>query len=181
MRLWKRRSGVGSRPFADAFRSTRRGRATLCLAAALLLAAPPPAVASARIDGLARVTDEGHLVLAGRTVVLAGIDIPTFDRTCRREVPPFRCGPRAVLILDQKVRGFVQCDLTGERARHLLEGRCTITGRRLFDERVDLAAELLREGWAFARDDAPGLYRSYERLARSREIGIWRDSAVRIR
>lgn len=134
-----------------------------------------------RIDGLARVTDEGHLVLAGRTVALAGIDIPTFDRTCRREVPPFRCGPRAVLILDQKVRGFVHCELTGERASRLLEGRCTVAGRRLFDDRVDLAAELLREGWAFARDDAPGLYRSYERMARRRAIGIWRDAVEQLR
>jgi endonuclease YncB( thermonuclease family) len=40
---------------------------------------------------------------------------------------------------------------------------------------------MLQEGWAFARDDAPSLYRALERMARSREIGIWRDAAVDLR
>lgn len=149
--------------------------------AAVLLAALPLAASSRSLDGLARVTNDGHLVLAGREVALAGIDVPTFDRVCRQTLTPLRCGPRAVLILDAKVSGFVHCDILGERRDGVLEGRCTIAGRRLFDNRIDLAAELLQEGWAFARDDAPGLYRAFERMARSREIGIWRDSAVELR
>lgn len=127
------------------------------------------------------MTDIGNLVLSGREVALAGIDIPTFDRTCLQASTPLRCGPRAVLILDAKVSGFVHCDILGERHDGVLEGRCTVAGRRLFDERIDLAAELLQEGWAFARDDAPSLYRALERMARSREIGIWRDAAVQLR
>lgn len=146
-----------------------------------LLAILPAGAAAWTLDGLARVTDAGHLALGGRVVALAGIDIPTFDRTCRQAIMPLRCGPRAVLILDAKVSGFVHCEITGRRSERLLEGRCTVAGRRLFDDRIDLAAELLQEGWAFARDDAPSLYRALERMARSREIGIWRDAAVDLR
>ena len=127
------------------------------------------------------MNDVGHLVIGGREVALAWIEVPTFDRVCRRTVSPVRCGPPAVLVLDHMVRGFVHCDVTGRRGHRLTEGRCTIAARRLFDARIDLAAELLREGWAFSRDDAPALYRSLERLARRRGIGIWADAAVEFR
>ncbi len=146
----------------------------------LLLGGPHESMAT-EIRGLARVNDRGHLFVAGREVALAGIDLPTYDRTCRQSLGPPRCGPRAVLILDNKVTGFVHCAILGERPDDVLEGRCTVANRRLFDDRIDLAAEMLREGWAFARDDAPGHYRALERLARSREIGIWRDAAVELR
>jgi endonuclease YncB( thermonuclease family) len=137
--------------------------------------------AAQSIEGLARVTDDGHLIVGGREVALAGIEIPTFDRTCRRTVTPTRCGPRAVLILDDKVRGFVHCNVVGKRSAGLTEARCTVAGRRMLDDRIDLAAEMLREGWAFARDDASGSYRALERLARTREVGMWRDAAVNLR
>lgn len=133
------------------------------------------------LEGPARVNNAGNLVIGGREVALAGIDIPTFDRVCRQAVRPIRCGPRAVLILDDKVRGFVNCEVTSQRSERVLEGRCTVAPRRLFDDGVDLAAELLREGWAFARDDAAGLYRSLERMARSRGSGVWSDAFVDIR
>ena len=141
-----------------------------------------PATAGAwTIEGLARVNDAGHLVIGGREVALAWIEVPTFDRVCRRTVGPVRCGPPAVLVLDDMVRGFVHCAITGARRDRLTEGRCTIAARRLLAERLDLAAELLRAGWAFSRDDAPALYRSLERLARRRGIGIWADAAVDFR
>lgn len=158
---------------------TRTGAAAACFVALLGLIAVE--AAERTLEGLARVTDDGHLIVAGREVALAGIDIPTFDRTCRQALLPLRCGPRAVLILDSKVTGFVHCTIVSERRDRVLEGSCTVAGRRLFDDRIDLAAELLREGWAFAREDAPGLYRALERMARSRKIGIWRDAAVDVR
>jgi endonuclease YncB( thermonuclease family) len=130
------------------------------------------------ISGLARVDDDGHLAVAGERIALAGIEVPTFGRVCRRTASPVRCGPPAVLVLDDLVSGFVRCETVSARGPYLLEGRCTVAARRLLDDRIDLAAELLRKGWAFARDDAPGLYRSLERLARTREIGIWSDAAV---
>ena len=148
---------------------------------ALLLAVLPAGASARSVDGLARVSSDGHLVVAGEEIALFGIEIPTFDRVCRRTVTPIRCGPRAVLVLDEMVRGFVRCEVVGMRRPGLPEGRCSIAARRLFDDRIDLAAELLRKGWAFASDGAPGLYRSLERLARAREIGIWADAAIGLR
>lgn len=168
---------------ARVFRSIERlaggvvGRAAL--AVGLIFVATTAAAQS--VDGLARVTDEGHLIVGGREIALAGVEIPTFDRTCRRSITPTRCGPRAVLILDEMVRGFVHCEIVGSSPTGLPEGRCTIAGRRMLDDRIDVAAELLREGWAFARDDASGSYRALERLARTREVGMWNDGVVDFR
>jgi endonuclease YncB( thermonuclease family) len=161
-------------------RSRRAGsfgrRAVLAGSVAWLLAAAVSEAAEARtLSGLARVTDAGTLVVEGREVALAGIDVPTFDRVCRRSLRPVRCGPSAVLILDDLVTGFVQCQPVGRRGTGIIEAQCTVAGRRMLDDRIDLAAELLRQGWAFAREDAPGSYRSLERLARTRGIGIWDD------
>ncbi len=150
----------------------------------LAAAAPvclPLAVDARTVSRFARVDDAGRLVGAGRIVALAWLEVPTHDRICRRTVMPVRCGRRAVLILDDMVRGFVHCDIVAGRRAAGVEGRCTVAGRRLFDERIDLGAELLREGWGFARDDAPWLYRSLERLARTRQVGMWRDAAVDLR
>ncbi len=177
----KQRSACVWQGFASAFRSIERVLAAAALVVAVGLVSLPVTVAAQTISGLARVDDAGNLVVAGEVVALAGIDVPTFDRVCRRTVSPVRCGPRAVLVLDEMVRGFVRCDIVGMRRPGLPEGRCSIAARRLFDDRIDLAAELLREGWAFARDDAPGLYRSLERLARERGVGIWADAAVELR
>ena len=106
--------------------------------------------------------------MEGHEVALAGIDVPTFDRVCRRSLRP-------VLILDDLVSGFVQCEPVGRRRSGLIEAQCSVAGRRMLDDRLDLAAELLQQGWAFAREDSPGIYRSLERLARTRGIGIWDD------
>jgi endonuclease YncB( thermonuclease family) len=176
MALWSRRSASAWQPFASASRSLERA-AAVCLAGLVLTGLAITADARA-ISGLARVDDDGHLVVAGERIALAGIEVPTFGRVCRRTASPVRCGPPAVLVLDELVRGFVRCEIVSTRGPYLLEGRCTIAARRLLDDRLDLAAELLRRGWAFALDDAPGLYRSLERLARTRESGIWADAAV---
>ncbi len=133
------------------------------------------------IEGFARVTGNGYVVIGGREVALFGIDIPTYDRTCRQATVPTSCGPRAVLILEDLVRGFVHCDIVGRRSADLLDGRCTVAGERMLDDRRDLAQEMLRQGWAFTRPEAPPLYHSLQLIARSREIGIWRDAAVNLR
>ncbi len=133
------------------------------------------------VEGFARVTSDGYFSIGGREVALFGIDIPTFDRTCRQATVPTSCGPRAVLILEDLAGGFVHCDIVGRRSAGLLDGRCTVAGRRMLDDRLDLASEMLRQGWAFTRPEAPPLYQSLQLIARTREIGIWRDAAVNLR
>lgn len=171
------------RPCAAAWRrSARVFRSTsLTLALALLPAASPGEALGQTLEGPARVTDDGHLVVQGRELALFGIDLPTHDRTCRTTVSPAKCGPRAVLILAEQVRGFVHCDVLGRHASGLPAANCTVAGRRMLDDRIDLAAEMLREGWAFVRPEAPPYYHSLERLARTREIGMWDDATVNLR
>ena len=184
MPLWRRPSGAASQHSARASPSTERPGGSALGGAALavcLLVAVATTAAAQSVDGLARVTDAGHLIVGGREIALAGVEIPTFDRTCRQSLSPTRCGPRAVLILDAMVRGFVHCEVVGRSPAGLPLGRCTIAGRRMLDERIDLAAELLRQGWAFAADGAPGTYWALERLARTREVGMWKDAAVNLR
>lgn len=164
-RAWRRCASV--------FRST-----SLILA----VLAVPPAFGQGgpdrTLEGLARVTDDGHLVVQGRRVALFGIDLPVLDRTCRQTRRPVTCGPRSVLILADRVRGFVHCELVGWRMPDLIDGRCTVAGRRLLDGRRDLAAMMLDDGWAFVRPEAPPAYHALERRARHREIGMWRDAAI---
>jgi endonuclease YncB( thermonuclease family) len=144
-------------------------------ALALVLAVAPslPASADPVVDGLARVRDDGALVLDGSVVRLSGIDIPFLERVCEERIRPVRCAPRAVLALERRVRGFVRCRLTGRRADGVLEGVCTQEGARLLDPPEDLAAWLLLEGLAFARPDAPAGYLQLERLAQARGNGFW--------
>ena len=40
---------------------------------------------------------------------------------------------------------------------------------------------MVQEGWALARPDAPPEYRALERLAESRELGLWGNKFVRVR
>jgi len=42
-----------------------------------------------------------------------------------------------------------------------------------FDEGEDLSAYLLENGWAVALPDAPFEYQTLEKIARSRQFGVW--------
>jgi len=153
----------------------RRAARLIALAIALTAGLAAAQTLPTEVSGPARVDDEGRLVVEGRRIRLHGIDIPLFERTCRRSVRPVRCAPRAVLALDGFVEGFVHCQPRAPAADADFAGRCTIRADRLFDDRIDLAELMLREGWAFARPGAPPRYHALERLARARERGLWRD------
>jgi endonuclease YncB( thermonuclease family) len=142
---------------------------TLVLLALLL----PGAAGAAVLDGPALVQDDGTLSVAGRTVRLYGIWIPQFGRTCSTTIRPTRCAPRAVLLLDYKVTGFVRCEEVQRLPDGSVEAFCSIRARRLFDPREDLGAWMVQNGLAFARPDAPAEYVLLERLAESQEQGFW--------
>ena len=80
----------------------------LCLSIAVAAGAVVPS-ADADVGQRAKVQDDGTLKINGKTVRLFGIHIPTFGRTCRTNIRPRKCAPRAVLQLDFKVDGFVFC------------------------------------------------------------------------
>jgi len=139
----------------------------LCLSAAMLPAAD--------LEGFVFVNDDASLRLRGKTVHLYGIHVPPTDDSCRTFQRPMVCAPRAVLALEFNIGShFVGCDIQGKNEDGSLIGLCRV------DER-DLSAQLLQQGWAVARPEAPFEYHTLEKLARNRGIGIWGIPIDRVR
>ncbi|MBN7798613.1 thermonuclease family protein [Parahaliea mediterranea] len=154
------------------FMSHRVIACILALAAGPLAALHTPQADAREISSYARVNDDGTLKIDGYTIRLSGIHIPDTERTCQTyRVPPV-CGPRAALALKFKIDGFVRCEILSRNADRSLNGWCRV-GAGHFDEGEDLAAYLLRQGWAVALPDASVEYQTLEKIARSRGVGVW--------
>ena len=138
--------------------------------ACLALAASP--LFAFEISSSAIVNDDGSLRIKGRTIQLYGIHIPKTDRTCRSNQLPTVCGSRAAVALDFKIDGFVRCEIMRELDDGSLVGWCRVKASR-FDEGEDLSAYLLENGWAVALPDAPFEYQTLEKIAQSRQFGVW--------
>lgn len=127
----------------------------------------PPSGRAADLISYASVREDGSLLVRGRTVRLAGIYIPPTERICRTFISPVRCGPRAVLQLDFRIGSrFVHCERQGRNTDGSISATCRVNGE-------DLGAWLISQGWALATPDAPFEYHALERIARSRQIGVW--------
>lgn len=151
----------------------------LLLIIALALGAAP---ARAEIAGPALVQADGSLKVAGRHIRLFGIHIPATGRTCQTRIRPARCGSRAVLALESKIRSVVRCARVGKQRRGVLSAVCRIRGDgSVLAPDLDLAAWMLSQGWALARPGAPFEYVAQERIARSRGLGVWGLQADSIR
>lgn len=152
--------------------------AALCLVA-LGLAGPP---ARAEVPRLAFVQADGTLKVGGKIVRLYGIYIPPSERTCRTFLQPVRCAPRAVLELERKVHGFVLCEEVGRNPDGTVSAVCRVReDGPAPGARQDLAAYLLRQGWAVALPDAPFEYHVLEEIARVNRRGIWAFQADSVR
>lgn len=150
---------------------TARTPLSLCL---LLLLLPGIALSASapEFEGHAIVRSDGSLLIKNRVVHLHGIYLPSTNRQCRAWISPVRCDERAVLALDFFVKGFIRCV---ERARNddgSIQATCW-RDRSSFDPGTDLAAYLIERGWALALPNAPFEYHAMERIARSRELGVW--------
>jgi endonuclease YncB( thermonuclease family) len=133
------------------------------------------------VDGLGIVRDDGTLSVGGHPVRLFGIIIPQTRRTCRSFLNPPRCAPSVVLVLENKVTGFVRCEIVRQGRDGIPEGVCGVRGRDLFAPREDLAGWMLQQGFALAGPEAPPEYFALERLAQSQQVGLWNPGIVNIR
>jgi endonuclease YncB( thermonuclease family) len=124
------------------------------------------------ISSSARVNEDGSLRIKGKTIQLYGIHIPQTNYTCTSHRRPPVCSSRAALALDFKINGFVRCNIVGETDDGHLIGQCRVGSSR-FDEGEDLSAYLLEKGWAVALPDAAFEYQTLEKIAQSRNLGIW--------
>ena len=126
-----------------------------------------PSLPAADLEGYVFVNDDASLRIRGKTVHLYGIYVPPTDDSCRSFQRPVVCAPRAALALEFNIGShFVGCDIQARNPDGSLIGLCHADDQ-------DLSAQLLQQGWAVARPDAPFEYQTLEKLARSRGIGIW--------
>jgi endonuclease YncB( thermonuclease family) len=147
--------------------------ATLTVWAAL--ASLPRAAAQSEISGITFVQEDGSLKISGSLVRLYGIYIPPTDQTCSTFIRPMPCGTRASLALEFRISGaFVHCLPRATNPDGSITASCTV-------DREDLSAWMLQRGWAVALPDAPFEYRTLEKIAQSRGIGIWGIPVERIR
>jgi endonuclease YncB( thermonuclease family) len=135
----------------------------------VLCAAP---AAAYEISSYAAINADGSLRISGKTVHLYGIYIPDTNQTCSRNRNPPVCGSRAVVALNFKIDGFVRCEILKRYDDGSVAGRCRVKASH-FDDGEDLSAYLLQKGWAVALPDGPFEYQTLEKIARSRQFGIW--------
>ena len=136
------------------------------------IAVPLLTQAEPKILGHAFVRDDGSLWIKDQVVHLYGIYLPPTGRQCQSNLSPLRCGSRAVLALDFKVKGFVHCFPQWENPDLSLDAICYVD-RTSFDPGIDLAEYLLERGWAVALPEGPFQYQAIEKIARSRGLGVW--------
>lgn len=138
--------------------------------------------ASADIESYAIVQSDGSLRIQGRTVRLVGIYIPPTGQTFQTSVRPVRCGSRAVLALEFKIRGFVKCEVWSRYTDGSIDAVCRVRGQgSVLSPREDLGAWLIKQGWAVALPDAPIEYAVFEKIARTHRRGIWGFQADSVR
>jgi endonuclease YncB( thermonuclease family) len=150
-------------------------RAARALALAALLAgglaalADQPAIALA---GLARVIDGDTLDIGGTRVRLEGIDAPEADQRCATaDRGSWACGRAATRHLEDQIRGAeVRCENHGHDSYGRMLGVCYVG-------ELELNADMVREGFAWAFVKYSVRYVDAEREARTLKAGIWQGEA----
>jgi endonuclease YncB( thermonuclease family) len=123
------------------------------------------------------------LVGAGKGTIdvrLHGIDAPERDQDCKDgQGKPWACGADATAALASLVNGRqVRCEVTD-----LEKTGARRPIARCFDGEVNLSAEMIRRGMAWAFDtylqafDDFAVLKKLEAEAKTREIGIWKGEA----
>lgn len=152
----------------------------LCVAASLVfagssIARPPPNNASAIgpfVTGSPAVIDGDTLQFDGVKVRLEGIDAPEAAQSClTASGHAWPCGLVASRELERLIgRATVRCDNHGYDKYGRLLGVC-------FAGRLELNAEMVRLGHAWAFVKYSQAYVGYEAEARRRGLGIWQGPA----
>lgn len=120
------------------------------------------------ISGRPRVSDGDSLEFPNRRVRLFGIDAFERGQKCEdKEGRRFPCGHVAMRALESMVRGkVVECEVRAIDSYERAVSVCRIG-------RTDLAAELVREGYAVAYRRYSRAYIVLEREARAAGRGAW--------
>ena len=137
----------------------------LTIAIALLLSGVTQA---GELTGTALVKDARTLLINGTEVELYGIDAVDIDQVCHtKRQKEFACGRVAATALATVVRNVeVSCQPEGPQ-ESVLKAICR-------GGPMDIAEQLVLQGWAFADPKTGDRYQRAERAARSLNEGIWK-------
>jgi endonuclease YncB( thermonuclease family) len=121
---------------------------------------------SKEVVGRAAVVAGDVLKVAGTTVRLSGIEAPERTQLCGG-VGKWRCAEAAQAALAKVIGGRpVRCRLSGTDSAGRPIGHCSI-------DSVDINADLVRQGYAFAEGGASSRYGALEKDARNARVGMW--------
>jgi endonuclease YncB( thermonuclease family) len=128
--------------------------------------------APAALAGSAKVIDGDTIEVQGTRVRLEGIDAPETAQTCgRRWIGTWSCGQAAAAELARLIEGQqVRCDSRGTDKYGRMLGVCFVGA-------LDINAEMVNRGlaWAFVKYSTS--YQQAEAEARARKVGIWQGEA----
>lgn len=130
------------------------------------------------VSGEAHVVDGDTIVVQGVRVRLEGIDAPELEQSCGRAPSRFwsggswRCGREAADHVARLVRErTVRCDSRGTDVYGRLLGVCVVEG-------LEINADLVRQGLAWAFVKYSQRYVALEAEARAAKRGIWQGEAT---
>lgn len=147
------------------------------LVVALFLVIIPQAAAET-ITGLARVIDGDTITIEGTRIRLHGIDAPELDQRCMRGGQPYRCGEESKSALRRIIGAAVlTCAIRGADRYGRVVATCA--RERGSKPPLDVARELVAEGWAVAFTRYSNVYVAEERRARELRRGLWAGDFVR--
>lgn len=145
------------------------------LAVGLLVLGPNLVIAGKYevLQGDARVVDGDTIVLGTTRIRLEGIDAPETTQACgRRGAGQWPCGHEAIRKLTQLIgTNLVRCEDQGLDKYGRTLGRC-------FAGTVNLNAEMVRTGYAWAFVRYSQAYVAQEAEARAAGLGIWQGDAM---
>jgi endonuclease YncB( thermonuclease family) len=128
---------------------------------------------SKEVVGRASVVAGDLLKVDGTTVRLSGIEAPERAQLCGRDAGKWRCAEAAQSALSKVVAVRpVRCRLSGTDSAGRPLGHCSI-------DSVDINADLVRQGFAFAEGGASSRYGAQEQDARHAKAGMWVADAQR--
>lgn len=112
---------------------------------------------------------EGDLIsVNGSAVKLWGIDAPDAGQTCQtRSNQPYDCFNESKNVLSNIIgQNQVTCYIRGKDRNGQSVGTCAVND-------LDLAALMVRDGWALAYADLSPQYVDLEGVAQARNRGLW--------
>jgi endonuclease YncB( thermonuclease family) len=126
-------------------------------------------VQAQEITGPGNVIDSDDIEVAGKRVMLYGLESVQRQQTCTINGEMWECWPAAVRQLETLVSlGDVTCTPVGQPDIYgRVLARCEVAGESLNEQ-------LVRSGFAVARRDETDEYVAAEEAAQREKIGLWR-------